>query len=231
MQAEPPNNAQDGPFDIARGGPVEAFGFLRSSAKALRRHSSRSPCGRRLVIGLVLALLWPALTPGQQSRNPVFHSSGSQTKVEAPVVLCIDDKPAAGGQPSPTAYAKAAANGFRSILTLRAPMDGVDVNRERFMVEQNKMRYFNIPSAGKLPGRKEVDEFLAVGRNPDNHPMLVNCAFAERIAPFMMIFRMQEQGWTENRAVEEAASSGMKVEALRKFARDYFAPPVKKPAG
>ena len=230
MQAEPPHNAQDGPFDIAQDGLVEAFGLLRS-AKALRCHSSTSPCGLRLLIGLVLVLLWPALSQGQQSRNPVFNSFGSQTTVEAPVVLCIDDKPAAGGQPSSTAYAKAAANGFRSILTLRAPMDGVDVNRERFMVEQHKMRYFNIPSTGKLPGRKAVDEFLAIGRNADNHPLLVNCAFADRVAPFMMIFRMQEQGWTEKRAVEEAASSGMKAEALKKFARDYFVPPVKKPAG
>lgn len=146
------------------------------------------------------------------------------------MVLCIDDKPASGGQPSRSAYAKAAANGFRSILTLRAPSDGVDVNRERFMVEQATMRYFNIPWTGKLPGPRQVDQFLVIGRDPSNHPMLINCAFADRVAPFMMIFRMREQGWSEERALEEAASGGLNKKALEKFARGYFAA-KKKTAG
>jgi hypothetical protein len=60
--------------------------------------------------------------------------------VDVPVVLCIDDKPSVGGQPSGAAYAKAAANGFRSVLTLRSKPDGVDLVRERLMVERKKMR-------------------------------------------------------------------------------------------
>ena len=166
----------------------------------------------------------------QQSTASERRLFDDRKSVEAPVVLCIDDKPTVGGQPSSAAYAKAAANGFRCVLTLRAPSDGVDLNRERFLVEQSRMRYFNIPSTGKLPGRKQVDEFLDIARNLDNHPILVNCAFIERVAPFMMIFRIKEQGWTEKRAVEEAASSSLKKDTLEKFARDYLAPRT-KPTG
>ena len=111
------------------------------------------------------------------------------------------------------------------MLTLRSAGDGVDIFHERLMVEQNKMRYFNIPAAKSLPQRKDVDEFLRLVRDKANHPMLVNCAFAERVAPFMMIFRIKEQGWREKRAVEEASLSGLKPDALKNFARDYLAPP------
>jgi protein tyrosine phosphatase (PTP) superfamily phosphohydrolase (DUF442 family) len=199
------------------------------------QHRGAAPTirGRRqkLCLALFAVLLWSIPAAAQQSNNSTLKLFETRAYVEAPVVLCIDDKPAAGGQPSSSAYAKAAANGFRSVLTFRAPGDGVDVNRERFMVEQNKMRYFNIPLAGKLPARKQVDEFLSVARDRANHPMLVNCAFAERVAPFTLIFRIKEQGWTEKRAAEEAATADLKKEALEKFARDYFAPGRKKPTG
>ena len=120
-------------------------------------------------------------------------------------------------------------SGFRPGFPLKVGNDE-RADNTRFLVEQSRMRYFNIPSTGKLPGRKQVDEFLDIARNRDNHPILVNCAFIERVAPFMMIFRIKEQGWTEKRAVEEAASSSLKKDTLEKFARDYLAPRT-KPTG
>jgi protein tyrosine phosphatase (PTP) superfamily phosphohydrolase (DUF442 family) len=181
-----------------------------------------------LTIFAWLSIGLAGIAHAQQSQKPAANQIERLSKVEAPVVLCIDDKPTAGGQPSTSAYAKAAANGFRSVLTLRSAKDGVDVNRERFMVEQNNLRYFNISAAKSLPQRKDVDEFLRLVRDKANHPMLVNCAFAERVAPFMMIFRIKEQGWSEKRAVGEASLSGLKPDVLRNFARDYLAPPKKK---
>jgi len=159
----------------------------------------------------------------RQSERSAARQIDLLSKVDVPVVLCIDDKPSVGGQPSGGAYAKAAANGYRSVLTLRSKQDGVDVVRERLMVEQNKMRYFNIPASGKLPRPERVDEFLSLVRDKANHPMLINCAFAERVAPFMMILRISEQGWSEERAAEEASQSGLKGEQLKKFAKDYLA--------
>ncbi len=94
--------------------------------------------------------------------------------------------------------------------------------RERLTVEQNKMRYFNIPASAKLPRHQQVDEFLALVRDKANHPMLINCAFAERVAPFMMIFRITAQGWNEDKAVEEANRSGLSRDQLKKFTNDYL---------
>ena len=142
--------------------------------------------------------------------------------VDVPVVLCIDDQPAAGGRPTGSAYAKAAANGFRSILTLRSEKDGVDTLRERLLVEQNKMRYFNLPAKTNLPGPEQVDEFLRIAKDKANHPMLINCAFAERVAPYMMIFRIVEQGWAEEKALADATQVGLRRDDLQKFARNYM---------
>jgi protein tyrosine phosphatase (PTP) superfamily phosphohydrolase (DUF442 family) len=141
-------------------------------------------------------------------------------KFDAPTVLCIDSL---DGQPSEPAYAKAAANGFRSILTLRGSKNGVDLLRERFLVEKHKMHFFNIPVVSAVPRREQVDEFLRLARDRSNQPMLINCANAERVGAFMMIFRIIEQGWSEDKAIEEAVRSGLKSSALKQFADNYFA--------
>ena len=170
----------------------------------------------------VFAASAPVENPPRQSDRPASRPFDLNAKVNVPVILCIDDKPTPGGQPSGEAYAKAAANGFRSVLTLRSTKDGVDTLRERIMVENNRMRYFNIPAASPIPNSKQVDEFLQIAKDPTNHPMLINCAFAERVAAYMMIFRIREEGWTEEKALEEAVRLGLPRDQLRKFARGYL---------
>ena len=150
------------------------------------------------------------------------HKFEVPPKAEAPIILCIDDKSTTGGQPSDTAYAKAAAGGFRSILTLRATSDGVDTVRERLLVEKHQLRYFNLPVIAPIPTHRQIDQFLQLVRDKSNHPMLANCAYIERIAPYMMMFHLVEQGWSEERAVEDASRSGLRREDLQAFARAYL---------
>jgi protein tyrosine phosphatase (PTP) superfamily phosphohydrolase (DUF442 family) len=140
---------------------------------------------------------------------------------EEPRVLCIDDNLAGGKTPTQSAYAKAAGSGFRSVLTLRNPKDRGDLVRERFMVEKSGLRYFNISADESPPRTEQVDQFLQLTRDRSNHPMLINCAFADRVTPFMLIFRIIEQHWSQERALEEAARSGSTDKRLKKFAADY----------
>ena len=53
--------------------------------------------------------------------------------------------------------------------------------------------------------------------------MLVNCSTANRVGTFMMILRVVEQGWSEEKAQEEAIKIGLRGEELKKFAKDYIA--------
>jgi protein tyrosine phosphatase (PTP) superfamily phosphohydrolase (DUF442 family) len=181
-------------------------------------------CFASLLFALSLVFPWTVLSANEppQNQKPGFREFDSSRKVDAPIILCIDDKPISGGQPTDHAYAKAAANGFRSVLTLRSTKDAVDTLRERLMVEKHQLRYFNLPVIAPLPTHKQIDEFLGLLRDKDNHPMLANCAFIERVAPYMMMFRLVEQGWNEERAVEEASRSGLRRDALQALARTYL---------
>lgn len=142
---------------------------------------------------------------------------------DVPRVLCLDENFATGGQPTGDAYAKAAGSGFRSVLSLRTAAEGVDLVRERAQAESKKLRYFNIPVNSSAPRPEQADEFLRIARDKANHPMLVTCATANRVGAFMMILRVVEQGWSEEKALEEAIRIGLRGDELKKFAKDYIA--------
>jgi len=142
---------------------------------------------------------------------------------DVPRLLCLDENFATGGQPTGDAYGKAAASGFSSVLSLRTAAEGIDLVKERAHVEQKKMRYFNIPVNSSAPRPEQADEFLRIARDKTNHPMLVTCATANRVGAFMMILRVVEQGWSEEKALEEAIKIGLRGEELKKFAKDYIA--------
>ena len=200
--------------------------FPRPAAFSVTTKFLRQIVGGALLLVFAQMPLPPNISSAaaQQTQPPNNNLIDSLTReVPAPVILCIDDNPGRGGQPSSEAYAKAAMNGFRSVLTLRSPKDGVDLTRERLIVEHNKLRYFSLRYRTALPQHQQVDEFLNLARDPLNQPMLVNCAFAERVAPLMMMFRIVEQGWSEDRAVEEANRSGLESAKLRQFADNYLA--------
>jgi protein tyrosine phosphatase (PTP) superfamily phosphohydrolase (DUF442 family) len=142
---------------------------------------------------------------------------------DVPRVLCLDETYATGGQPTGDAYANAAGSGFSSVLSLRTASEGIDLVRERAQVESKKMRYFSIPVNSSSPRAEQADEFLRIARDKANHPMLVTCATANRVGAFMMILRVVEQGWSEEKALEEAIKIGLRGEELKKFAKDYIA--------
>jgi protein tyrosine phosphatase (PTP) superfamily phosphohydrolase (DUF442 family) len=142
---------------------------------------------------------------------------------EVPRVLCLDDDFATGAQPVGDAYTKAAANGFRSVLSLRTANEGLDLARERAKIESVKMRYFNIPVISSAPQEQQANEFLRLARDKSNHPMLVTCASANRVGAFMMILRVIDQGWSEEKALQEAVRIGLSSDNLKRFAHDYIA--------
>src|SRR5262245_62203482 len=79
-------------------------------------------------------------------------------KSDVPRVLCLDDNFATGGQPTKQAFAKVAASGFRSVLSLRTAGEGIDLIRERGLVEKAGLRYFNISVVVTAPRVEQADE-------------------------------------------------------------------------
>ena len=170
-----------------------------------------------LIPAIVFAVELENATPARLEQTQKLLSA------HVPRILCLDENFATGGQPTGDAYGKAAASGFSSVLSLRTAAEGVDLVRERAQVESKKLRYFNIPVNSSAPRAQQADEFLRIARDKANHPMLVTCASANRVGAFMMILRVVEQGWTEEKALAEAIRIGLRGEELKKFAKDYIA--------
>ena len=175
------------------------------------------------LVATVLLSTWAFAAETQQKDRARLDQIEQSLKSDVPRVLCLDSNFATGGQPTEQAYAKAAASGFHSVLSLRALGEGIDLTKERSLVEKNGLRYFNIPVVSSAPRAEQADEFIRLVKEKSNHPMLINCSTANRVGAFMMIYRVLEQGWSEEKALDEALKIGLRGDELKKFAQSYIA--------
>jgi len=177
----------------------------------------------RIVALLVLFLTeiaYSQLGPNERARLDQIEQA---LKADVPRVLCLDSGLATGAQPADPAFSKMAANGFRSYMSLRTSTEGIDLERERSLVEKNGMRYFNIQVVSRAPRFEQADEFIRIVKDKSNHPMLIACGSANRVGAFMMVYRVVGQGWHEKKALEEANRIGLRSAALKQFAQEYIA--------
>jgi uncharacterized protein (TIGR01244 family) len=166
-----------------------------------------------------LMLLSLALTANAQERN--LKAIEEALKDDIPRVLCLNEKFATAGQPKVEAFAKLAQQGFRAVLNLRTAEEGAEQEREQ--VEKAGLRYLNIPVVTANPKPEQVPEFIKAVKDAANQPMLIHCGGAQRVGAFWLIYRVTDQGWTEERALEEATRIGLTNPGLIKFAKDYIA--------
>ena len=177
-----------------------------------------------LVTAAAVLLAASSLALGQQQGERArLDQIEEDLKADVPRLLCLTESWATGGQPSEQAFGKLAASGFRSVLNLRTASEGVDLEQERAAVERAGLRYLHIPVVASAPRAEQADEFIRVVREKANHPMLIHCRTANRVGAFMMIYRVVEQGWSEEKAEEEAVRIGLHGAELKQFARDYIA--------
>ncbi|MEK6301356.1 MAG: protein tyrosine phosphatase family protein [Acidobacteriota bacterium] len=170
---------------------------------------------------LIAAMILLATVSVAQDRDKLDRIQQS-LKDDVPRILCLDERVATGGQPTEGAYAKLAANGYRAVLNLRTSQEGVDLEREKQLVEKAGMRYINIPVAGSAAKPEQADEFIKAAKEKANQPMLIHCGSANRVGAFWMIYRVVEQGWPEDKALEEATQIGLRSPELKRFAQEYI---------
>ena len=180
---------------------------------------------------LIISVLLSSLSAmGYQQGRERLDKIQQSLKDDVPRILCIDERFATGGQPTDMAYSKLAANGFRAVLNLRTASEGVDLAREQELIEKAGLRYVSVPVVTSALEAKMVDDFIKAVKAKENQPMLIHCGSANRVGAFWMIYRVVEQGWSEEKALEEATSIGLTNPALKKFAQDYIASHKQKKA-
>lgn len=62
----------------------------------------------------------------------------------------------------------------------------------------------------------------AAARNPANNPMFVYCASGNRAAAVWLVKHALVDGWTVDKAIEEAQGLGLTSAPLKQFALDYI---------
>jgi uncharacterized protein (TIGR01244 family) len=128
-----------------------------------------------------------------------------------------------GGQPRIEHFAKLKADGVKAVLNLRTPGEH-RADEERAAVEQQGLKYFNVPVVYREPTDAQVDEFLKITDDPANRPMFIHCTAAIRVGAFWAIRRAVRDGLDVEAALEEGRKVGLtNAPHLEEFARRYIA--------
>jgi uncharacterized protein (TIGR01244 family) len=171
------------------------------------------------VICAVLALGMIGLSPGAQAQS------------EQPLIFNftrVSDQFCTGGQPKLEALEKLKAEGVKTIINLRTPGEHRAAEEEAKAKELG-LKYFNIPVVYREPKDEQVDEFLKITDDKANRPVFIHCTAAIRVGAFWMIRRVLRDGWTVEKAEEEATKIGLRnAPHLVEFAKAYIEKHKKK---
>jgi uncharacterized protein (TIGR01244 family) len=135
----------------------------------------------------------------------------------------VDATVACAGSTTVEAIPALKADGFKAIVNLRqATEPGANVEASQKAAAGAGLRYIHIPFSGADPKAEAVDQFLAAMRDPDNSPVFVHCATANRAGMMWLVKRVVIDGWPVEKATEEAERAGLKNAKLKAFALDYL---------
>ncbi len=167
---------------------------------------------RSLITTLILALGVATLAAQtKQERAGIVNF----TQVDA-VVAC-------GGATDTAALEGLAKDGFKAVINLRMPTEkGANIEENAARAEEVGLKYISIPFNGQQPDPTVVDQFLATIADTSNQPVFVHCASATRVGALWLTKRVLQDGWTVEKATEEAHLIGLGNPALEKFALDYI---------
>ncbi|MFN0112462.1 MAG: fused DSP-PTPase phosphatase/NAD kinase-like protein [Blastocatellia bacterium] len=142
--------------------------------------------------------------------------------------LKVNDEFCTGAQPRPEHLAKLKADGIKAVINLRQPSEHRAAEEEAEATKAG-LKYFNIPVAFAAPKDEQVDEFLKITDDPANRPAYIHCALSIRVGAFWLIRRVVRDGWTFEKAEEEAKKIGLEnAPHLIEFAHKYIETHSKK---
>lgn len=139
----------------------------------------------------------------------------------------VNEQICTGGQPTMEELETLKAKGVRSIVNLRRASE-FNAEEEAAKAKELGLKYFHLPFDGTDPKDEPVAEFMKVMDEKDHLPVFIHCASANRVGAFWLIRRVLADGWSIEKADEEAKKIGLRSASLREWALDYIARHTKK---
>jgi protein tyrosine phosphatase (PTP) superfamily phosphohydrolase (DUF442 family) len=137
----------------------------------------------------------------------------------------VEDRVWTAGQPDIEQFANLQAQGVTTVINLRSATEGNNLGvAEQARLKELGIAYFNIPVVFSDLREAAVDEFLRItDQQMKSGRMLIHCAAAVRVAGLWMIRRVLRDGWSFDKALEEANRIGLGNQPqLIEFARQYI---------
>jgi uncharacterized protein (TIGR01244 family) len=172
---------------------------------------------RRPALALALACLLPiAALAAQEPKKETVEGVRNFTNV-SPTIACA-------GATEARVMPELAKRGYKAVINLRqASEQGADIEGTRAAAEAAGIRFIHLPLNPQQPDPAVVDNFLKAAADAANQPTFINCGSASRVSALMITKRMLTDGWTQERALAEAAVIGPPAPALQEFALKYVA--------
>jgi uncharacterized protein (TIGR01244 family) len=171
------------------------------------------------------------LQTSAQTAQPAQSTQPAQSAQEVPPIrnfLQVNEQFCTGGQPRIEHLAKLKADGVKVVINLRQPSEH-RAPEEEAEAKKLGLRYINIPVVYGEPKDEQVDEFLKITDDPENRPAFIHCTAAIRVGAFWMIRRVLRDGWSVEKAEEEAKKVGLvNAPHLVSFAKNYIEKHQKK---
>ena len=151
----------------------------------------------------------------------------AQQKIERPGIVNftkVDAVVACGGATDTAALEGLKSDGFKAVINLRqANEQGANIDENSARAKALWLNYIHLPFNGQAPDTKVVDDFLAAVANKANQPVFIHCGSASRVGAVWMVKRVLQDGWTIEKATEEAKLIGLRSAPLEQFALKYIA--------
>lgn len=121
------------------------------------------------------------------------------------------------GMPTRRQFAKIANAGFEVVVNLAPPGVLGAHDDERTLVEQQRMRYFDVPVDFDSPRKEDFDRFAKILRDNGDRRILVHCQMNLRASTFVYLYRVIELGEDTDRAFDDVAHLWLPSSRWREF--------------
>ena len=120
-----------------------------------------------------------------------------------------------GPQPSEGDLRQARLEGIKTVIDLRLPSETPTPNAE--LVARSGLDYVSIPVNKASLSADQVDALDRAMQAKDG-PFLLHCASGVRAATLLVLSQARQNGWTAQRAFQEARAMGFDLENAPEFA-------------